>query len=221
MKSGFVGLCLVVLLGAGAIAPAAGQSSPRVGGGLTIGLTPNLSEGFSTDQICPTRSAVSASARATFALTDIIQIEALGETFKGRGINCVDGLVPPVPPSGPYSRTFDYYDARITDPPTVLSLRAGASFPRSRTLVLRPYAGIARFTGKRITSPLAGLGFLVGGGQPRLLVEVEGWWYSVPKQHLEEDFFDGQLVRRSLTERGVRTFTTIFRLGFTSIVGRG
>ena len=221
MKSRFAGLCFVVVLGASATVPAAGQSTSRVGGGLTIGMTPNLSEGFSTDQICPTRSAVSASARATLALTTIIQLEAVGETFKGRGINCVDGLVPPVPPSGPYSRRFDFYDGRITDPPTVLSLRVGGSFPRSRTFVLRPYAGLARFSGKRITSPLAGLSFLVGGSQPRLLLEIEGLWYSVPKQHLEEEFFDGQLVRRSMSERGVRTFTTILRVGFASIAGRG
>ena len=43
---------------------------------------------------------------------------------------------------------------------------------------------------------------------------------SVPRRHLEEEYFDGQRVRRTLTERGIYTFTTIFRLGFTSIVGR-
>jgi hypothetical protein len=212
--------CFLALLGNVAVpAQATGQSIVRTGGGVTIGVTPNLAEAFSHDQLCPKRSGVSLSARMTVALTKVIQLEALAEEFNGPRNSCVDGLVPPVPPSGPYTRTFDYYDEGITDPPTVLSIRVGASFPSSRTLTLRPYAGIAHLPGKGITTPQAGLSILGGGSPLRLLFEIEGWWYSVPKQHLEEEFLDGQLVRRSLTERGVRTSTTIFRLGFTSIVG--
>ena len=90
---------------------------------------------------------------------------------------------------------------------------------KAGTFTYRPYVGIARFAGKGITTPQAGLTIL-RRGDPRFLLEVEGWWYSVPKQHLEEEFFDGELIRRSLTERGVRAFTIVFRIGFTSIVGR-
>lgn len=222
MISRYAPLCLLVLLAAvGAPAHVAGQSTALVGGGFALGLTPNLAEGFSNDQICPKRSAISASARVTFALTDMIQVEALGETFIGPGVNCISAPVPPAPASGPYARTSDYYEARITDPPTVLSLRVGGSLARSGTLTVRPYIGIARFSGKGLTTPLAGLSILTGSRQFRLLLEVEGWWYSVPELHLEEEYFDGQLVRRSLTEHGIRTFTTVFRLGLTSTVGRG
>jgi hypothetical protein len=155
----------------------------------------------------------------TVALTEVIQLEALAEEFTGPPSDCVSAPVPPVPPSGPYTQTFDYYEARITDPPTLLSLRVGGFLPASGVFTLRPYLGIAWFPGKGITTPQAGLS-IISGGQVRFLLEIEGWWYSVPRQHLEEEFFDGQLVRRSLTENGVRTFTTIFRLGITSAVGR-
>lgn len=222
MISHYARSCFVLLLGiVGAPSHAAGQPTSRVGGGLTLGLTPNLAEGFATDQICPKRSGISASARVTFALTRIIQVEALGEAFTGPGVDCISAPPPPVPPSGPYAQTFDYYEARITDPPTVLSLRAGGLWPKAGPLALRPYVGIARFAGKGITTPEAGLTIVGGGHRLRFLLEAEGWWYSVPKQHREEEFFDGQLVRRSLTEHGVRTFTTIFRISFASTVGRG
>lgn len=213
--------CFLMLLSAvGAEAQAAERSIVRTGGGVTLGLTPNLAEAFSHDQLCPKRSGVSVSARMTVALTEVIQLEALAEEFNGPRSDCVSAPAPPIPPSGPYARTFDYYDRRITDPPTVLALRVGRSLPKSGTIMLRPYVGIAWLAGKGVTTPQAGLSIL-GGGQLRLLFEIESWWYSVPKQHLEEEFFDGELVRRSLTEHGVRTFTTIFRLGFTSAVGRG
>jgi hypothetical protein len=107
----------------------------------------------------------------------------------------------------------------MTDPPTVVSLRVAAPLPNGDSRRLRPYLGIAHFTARSITTPVAGLTVITGGGQNRLLLEVEGWWYSVPKQHLEEDFVDGQLDRRSLTEKGIRTFTVIFRVGFTTPVG--
>jgi hypothetical protein len=211
---------LVLLSTIGAPALAAGQVNARIGGGLALSMTPNLAEGFSTDQICPHRSAIGASARATVALTAIIQFEALGEVFRGPGNDCVDGLIPPPPPSGPYTRSFDYYDERITDPPAVVSLRVGGTLVGSGAFTLRPYVGIAWLARKGITTPQAG--FSVGGGRGRLrlLLEVEGWWYSVPQLHLEEEFFDGQMIRRSVTAHGVRAFTTIFRLGFTSSVGR-
>jgi hypothetical protein len=218
--SRYAPLCVVLVLGiVGAPSHAAGQSKSRFGGGLALGVTPNLAEGFSTDQICKHRTAMSASGRATFALTDIIQLEALGEVFVGPGNQCVNGLVPPPPLLGPHTRVIDYYDGRITDPPTVLALRIGALLPKAAPETLRPYVGIARFSGKGITTPLAGLSILGGGSERRLLLEIEAWWYSVPKQHLEEEFLDGVLVSRTLTERGVRTFTAIIRLGFTSSVG--
>lgn len=219
MISRYNPLCFLVLLSA-VSAQATGQSIVRTGGGVTLGLTPNLAEAFSHDQLCPKRSGVSVSARMTVALTEVIQLEALAEEFNGPRSDCVGAPAPPVPPSGSYTRVLDYYDGRITDPPTVLALRVGASLPKSGALTLRPYVGVARLTGKGITTPQAGLSILGGGSQLRLLFEIEGWWYSVPKQHLEEEFFDGQRVRRSLTENAVRNFTTIFRLGFTSIVGR-
>lgn len=212
---------LVVLLGTFcAIHPAQSQPVARVGGGLALGLTPNLAEGFSSDQICTRRTGISASARGIFAVTRIIQLEALGEVFYNPVPHCVNGLIPPPPLSGPHTRIIDYYDERVTDPPTVLSLRVGAQLPKRGTHTLRPYIGIARFSGKDITTPQIGLTILEGGSPRRFLLEIEGWWYSVPEQHLEEEFLDGQLVRRSLTERGVRTFTAIFRLGFASAVGR-
>ena len=212
--------CFLVLLST-VSAPAAGQSIVRTGGGVTVGLTPNLAEAFANDQLCPKRSGISLSARWTVALTEVIQVEALAEEFNGPGRDCISAPEPPIPVTGPYSRIRDFYDARLTDPPTVLALRVGGSFQKPHPLILRPYVGVAQLPGKSLTIPQAGLSVLTGGNPLRILVEVEGWWYSVPKQHLEEEYFDGQLVQRSLTERGIRNFTTIFRFGFTSVVGRG
>ena len=217
MISRYGPLALLVLVAVSM--PAVGQPT-RIGGGLTLGLTPNLAEGFSTDQVCPHRSAFGLSARATFALTRIIQFEALGEVLKGPPASCASAPLPPPPPVGPYSLAYDYYEQRITDPPTILSLRVGGMLPQASAFTLRPYIGIARFSGKGITSPQAGLTILGGGRQLRLLLEIEGWWYSVPELLVEEEYFDGQLVERSVTGRGVRSFTTILRLGFTRNVGR-
>jgi hypothetical protein len=200
-------------------APASAQSVSRIGGGFALGATPNLAEGLSSDQVCPKRSAVSGSARATFALTNAIQLEAAGEMFLGPPSTCVSAPIMPPPSIGTHSRRISYYDEGMTDPPTVVSLRVAAPLPNGDSRRLRPYLGIAHFTARSITTPVAGLTVITGGGQNRLLLEVEGWWYSVPKQHLEEDFVDGQLVRRSLTEKGIRTFTVIFRVGFTTPVG--
>ena len=213
-------LCLLAFLSSvGIPAQATGQSIVRTGGGVTFGLTPNLAEAFSHDQICPKRSGVSVSARMTVALTGVIQLEALAEEFNGPRSDCVSGHVPPIPLSGQYTQAFDYYDPHITDPPTVIALRVGGWFPTTPKVALRPYAGIGQRPGKGITIPHAGLSILAGGSPLRLLLEIEGWWYSVPKQHLEEEYFDGRLIRRTLTEHGVRNITTIFRIGFASIVG--
>jgi hypothetical protein len=163
--------------------------------------------------------AIGGSARATFALTNAIQLEAVGEMFLGSPSTCVSAPIMPPPSIGTHSRRISYYDEGMTDPPTVVSLRVAAPLPNGDSRRLRPYLGIAHFTARSITTPVAGLTVITGGGQNRLLLEVEGWWYSVPKQHLEEDFVDGQLVRRSLTEKGIRTFTVIFRVGFTTPVG--
>ena len=169
-------LLLVVLLGSlGAPAHVRGQPTYRIGGGIALGLTPNLAEGFSNDQICKRRSAVSLSARMTVALTQVIQLEALAETFKGPPSSCVSAPSPPVPTSGPYTQIADYYEDRITDPPTVIALRVGGSLPKTGTHMLRPYVGIARFSGKGITTPMAGLSLLKGGSAQRLLLEIEGW----------------------------------------------
>jgi hypothetical protein len=154
----------------------------------------------------------------TIALPRIFQVELLGEPFNGHGYQCVNGLVPPVPPTGPFTYTVDFYDTEISGPPSVLALRVGAPLPNAE--VVRPYIGIAHISGKSITMPQAGLTLLAGKGVFRLLVEAEAWWYSVPRQHREDEYFDGQLVRRTATEHGVRTFTTIFRLGFTTAVVR-
>jgi hypothetical protein len=38
----------------------------------------------------------------------------------------------------------------------------------------------------------------------------------VPKRHVEEEYLDGQLIRTAETEEKLRTFTTVFRLGFAT-----
>jgi hypothetical protein len=86
--------------------------------------------------------------------------------------------------------------------------------PRLGAWAARPYAGVAALAGKGITARQTGLTVLQGQGRTRLFLEAEAWWYSVPKRHVEEEYLDGQLVRTTETEETLRTFTTVFRLGF-------
>jgi hypothetical protein len=200
---------------------AGAQIMDRLSGGLAAGFTPNLAEAFSSDQICPHPWAIAASARIAAALSARLQMEVLGEFFQGPLGKCVDtGMRPPVPGSGPYARTSEYYDDRLRDPPAVLSLRLGVTALSTVAIVARPYIGIGRLAGKGITVPEVGLSVIRGKGRVRLLFEMEGWAYSVPRQHVEERYLDGRLVQRLVSMRDIHAFTTVFRVGFASRAGR-
>lgn len=210
------GAAVALLLAAAASGPTAAQAPARFGVGVALGMTRNLAEAFSRDQVCRHRGAVSASVRGTAAITRLIQAEVLGEGFLGPGPSCVNGLHPPPPESGPFVYRYEYYEERLKSPPAVLSLRLGATLPRLGAWAARPYAGVAALADKGITARQAGLTIVRGQGHTRLLLEAEAWWYTVPRRHAEEEFLDRQLIRTTETEEKLRTFTTVFRLGFAS-----
>lgn len=219
----YVARFALLLVSASSMNPARAraQVAERLSGGLAIGMTPNLAEAFASDQICPRRRAVAGSARVAAVLTARLQLEVLGELFQGPQAECVSAPERPPPASGPFMRTFESYDDGLRYPPAVLSLRLGMTALSAPGLSVRPYVGIGRLAGKGIMVPEVGLSLFAGKGSVRLMVEMEEWLYSVPKQHVEERFLDGRLVQRSVVVRDIRAFTTVFRVGFASRAGRG
>jgi hypothetical protein len=192
------------------------QIADRVSGGLTLGMTPNLAEAFASDQICPRRWAVSASARVAAVIVSQLQMEVLGEFFQGPPAECVDAPLPMPPASGAFTRTVEYYGDRLPNPPPVLSIRLGTTALSSATVAVRPYVGIGQLVGKGITVPEVGVSVFAGRGRVRLLFEMEAWLYTVPKVHVEERFLDGARVQRSVSAREIHVFTTVFRVGLAS-----
>jgi hypothetical protein len=198
----------------------AAQATRDLRYGFALSVTPNMAEAFSSDQICPHRLAVGFSMRASARLTSVIQLEAHGEAFAGPSNSCVSATVPPRPETGSFSSSQDFYEERVTGPPALVSVRLGALLPSSSIVSVRPYIGAAYLAGKAITMPVAGVTLNVGRGEHRFLLETEGWFLSVPKQHLEEQYLDGRLVQRTLAAQDIQTFTTVLRLGLTSPLGR-
>lgn len=215
-------LTLIASLLLGVIPAASGsaQSAARIGVAGTLGWTPNLAEAFARDQVCPSRAAISASIRGTVAITSVLQAELLGEGFAQPGPDCVNGMRPPPPETGPFTFRYEHYEDDLTSPPALLSLRIGAALWRPGTVTVRPYAGVAGLAEKGMWIPQAGLTITRGAGRLRFLFEAETWWYTVSKQHVEEEYLDGVKVRVDMTEERLRTITTVLRLGITSAVGR-
>src|SRR5438094_7280902 len=112
-----------------------GLDRPAIEVGADVGVSPNAAKAFANDQICPSRAALSVGLRAHARLARWFGTEVLGQYFFGNpGPSCVDGLLPPPPPQGPFTRRYDFFDERVTGYPFVLTT--------ARVQIL-PYAGPA------------------------------------------------------------------------------
>lgn len=180
-----------------------------------VGFTGNSAVGFSEDQICTSRTAWSFGARVRRALGRRFGAEVAGQLFANlSGRQCVDGLIPPPPPTGPYTYQYGYYDTRIVGYPFAITGVRLQSVPLSGTRgALRIWGGVSRIWAKRITVPQAGLSVEVGRRGVRTLLEADTWWYRVPRHRLTLNYLDGQLVSRQDAVTRVRTSTIVLRAG--------
>jgi hypothetical protein len=180
-----------------------------------VGYTPRAPSAFSNDQICPDDRSFVLGARLGFLLNGWIAAEVGTDALVGWAHDtCVNGLVPPPPPQGAYTRTRTFYHDRYTGYPFVETGIRISVIPIARPGTdLRLSAGIARAWSRHLWVPELALGSQAGRGHVRVLFELAILQYSVPLTTLREDFQDGQLVGSQSTNRSVRTISPILRLG--------
>ena len=212
---------LLPLVAAGSVAAQAKQPA-RFEMIFDAGFSGNAAVGFSEDQICTSRTAWSFGARLRRDLGVRFAAEITGQLFASlAGQHCVDGLIPPPPPTGPYTYQFRYYDTKVIGYPfAVTGVRmhlVPLSGPRGAMWV---WAGVSRIWAKRITVPQAGLAVVLGRRRVRTLFEADSWWYRVPRHRLTLNYLDGQLVSAQDAVAGVRASTIVWRAGLIIPLGR-
>jgi hypothetical protein len=187
----------------------------RIATAFTLGATPNMSPAFSEDQICQTRLALGLAARLDLPLMRLLTAEAVIEPFvEPAGVRCVDGLLPPPPPVGAFTRRYELFPDRITGSSFLSTAIRLAVVPvRRAEAEVRVYSGLGRLWPQRILVPHVGATIATGRGPARFLLEGEVWFYSVPLHTIEEQFLDGQVVSRQETVRGIGQHTMLLRGG--------
>ena len=185
------------------------------------GFTGNAAVGFSEDQICTSRTAWSFGVRLRRDLGSRFAAEITGQLYASlAGQHCVDGLIPPPPPTGPYTYQYNYYDARVVGYPfAVNGLRVQFVPLNGAAGAVRTWGGVSRIWAKRITVPQAGVAVVLGRRRVRTLLEADTWWYRVPRHRLTLNYLDGQLVSAQDAVAGVRASTIVLRAGLIIPLG--
>jgi len=183
--------------------------------GVDAGWSGNAALAFANDQICPSRRALSGGFHARARLGRWFGTEAVGQYFFGNpDPGCVDGLLPPPPPTGPFTRRYDFFEERVTGYPFALTTARVQFLPYAGPAAeVRASVGVGRIWSKHLTVPEAGFAIALGRGMVRLLAESNLWWYRVPEHRITEDFQDGQLVSRRDDVVQVRQRTAVWRAG--------
>jgi hypothetical protein len=189
---------------------------------VDAGFTGSAAVGFSQDQICTSRTAWSFGARLRRGLGRYFGAELAGQLFANlAGQRCVDGLIPPPPPTGPFTYQFSYYDDRVVGYPFAMTGLRVQFVPLSGAGgELRAWVGVSQLWAKRITVPQAGLGAVVGRHRVRALLEADSWWYRVPRHRLTLNYLDGQLVSRQDVVTRVPGRTLVLRAGLVIPLAR-
>jgi hypothetical protein len=179
------------------------------------GFSGNTAVGFSEDQICTSRTAWSFGARLRRDLGGRFAAEITGQLFANlAGQHCVDGLIPPPPPTGPYTYQYNYYDARVVGYPfAVNGLRVQFVPLNGAAGVVRAWGGVSRIWAKRITVPQAGVSVVLGRRRVRTLLEADTWWYQVPRHRLTLNYLDGRIVSAQDDVHRVPARTIVIRAG--------
>jgi hypothetical protein len=211
---------LLPLVAAGSLAAQAKQPA-RFEMIFDAGFSGNAAVGFSEDQICTSRTAWSFGARLHRDLGSRFAAEITGQLFANlAGQHCVDGLIPPPPPTGPYTYRYSYYDTRVVGYPFAVSgLRVQFVPLNGAAGALRVSVGVSRIWAKRITVPQAGVAVVLGRRRVRTLLEADTWWYRVPRHRLTLNYLDGQLVSAQDAVAGVRASTIVLRAGLIIPLG--
>jgi hypothetical protein len=199
----------------GAQVPSARADRYPVEIGFDAGWSGDASVAFSNDQICPSRRGFSGGFRARARLGRRFGTEAVGQVFFGNpDAGCVNGLQPPPPPTGPFTRRYDFFDERVTGYPFALTTARLQFLPYADPAAeVRLSVGVGRMWSKHLTVPEAGFSVALGRRIVRLLAEVTFWWYRVPEHRITEDFQDGRLVSRRDDVVQVRQRTAFLRAG--------
>jgi hypothetical protein len=215
---------LALLLSLAGAARLAAQSPPppRFEAVVDAGVTTNAADGFSENQICATGTAGSLGARAHARLGRWIAFEASGQLFAALATQqCVDGLLPPPPPTGPFTLRYGFYDSRIIGYPFASTdLRVLLVPLHGAGSELRAWGGVSRLWAKRITVPHAGVTAVLGHHRVRTLLELDTWWYRVPRHQVTENYQDGVLISSQDRVIRVHARTFVFRAGAAIPLGR-
>lgn len=198
-------------------------SSP---GTLTIGVsggwTRDAADAFAEDAICPDTDARSWAARIGYRLAGALIAQAVVARHTGHDeVDCVNGLIPPVPDQGPHSRTFEFFDAKYRAYPFVSTeARLALELPVGRSMRARAFGGMGAIWSKDIPYRLLGAEVRFGGGSMVFFGETERWWHNVPRREVEQNFLDGVLVSQNedIVDAGYRS--TLIRLGLELSTGR-
>jgi hypothetical protein len=200
-----------------AVTRLAGQSPPPHAFEAVVdaGITTDAADGFSRNQICPTGVAWSLGARAHRRLGRWVAVEASSQLFVDFATGqCVDGLLPPPPPTGPYTQRYSFYDADVVGYPfgsTGVRLQlVPLSGARGE---LRAWGGVDRLWAKHLTVPHGGLTVTLGRHRVRTLLELDSWWYRVPQHQVTENYQDAVLISRQDRVIRVHEHTIVFRAG--------
>jgi hypothetical protein len=184
---------------------------------LLGGATWNAPRAFASNQICPDDRALFFGARGGSRPRPWLLVEGtLDVAASYRQDTCVDGLIEPPPPQGPFTRERSFYLDQYTGYPFVQTgvrfTLVPAAGPRHE---LRVFVELARAWRQRLWAPAFGLSEALGLRRTRFLLELDAVRYSVPLDRLREDFLDGQLIGSTVTQEPVRTLTLRARAGLT------
>jgi len=189
-----------------------GNTTPTTSFGLTVGLMLASPVGFSADQICPSRVAVSLAASVTALVWRRVFVEAQSGIQQGPGRSCLD-IARPARPVGPDTLTFAFYDGRYTQQGYLtVGAHLGVEPISTSSTRIRLFGGVERFIQQALFAPMAGLTLSLGT-QPSVRIEAQRIWVRV-RQTTEQDFFeDGRLVARQTEFHKVDSQPVTVRVG--------
>jgi hypothetical protein len=188
----------------------------RIAFAATVGRMSSAPEQFTT-AICPDPHPSSVDARLRIRLTRYLFAAGTLARYSSSPEPCVNGLVPPVPPQGPFVRPIRSYPAGMDEYPFgAYGVRLGGALsPEGLRASAGMSAGISWIPSKELVGPV--LGFQTAIGLPRVplsLTALVDWHrFRIPVLLGERQYFDGVLVESTARLESETTSFTVLRLG--------
>lgn len=181
-----------VVLGAVLLAAPRAATGQAPEFGVGVARTQNPVETLS-DELCPAEKTWAAEGRAGLRFSRAIALEGTVGYQWENADECANGLVPPIPDTGPHERTTtDHPAAGYPFVSTDMRLAFEPSNP-SGHIWFRAFGGYGRMWSKDVGYWLAGAG-VVFGGQLEALLDFEWNWFDLPFVATTESYVDGVLV---------------------------